>query len=177
MSPLYVASSWTLLASASGSGVTVAPPGPFDVRKYLHIEGFISGYNSAAIGRIRPGAVAADTGNNCASYMFEQLIAATTAVSIPGWPTAQTAITGARFFEMDIYNVAGVVKRMIGRSNNNSVSAATVPLQTVMSGIWVNTAAPIQFVDLTSYASLITTATANTFNAGTEFAVWGSDGV
>lgn len=174
---LFLRPQWDLLAQASGSGVTVAVAAAFPVRKYLHIEGFISGYSGSAIGRIRPGATSADTGNNCASSITEAAVNNATAVSIPGWPTGQIAITGARFFEMDIYNVSGIVKRMHGKSNNSSVAAATAPLIDLLGGIWVNTAAPIQFVDLTSYATLIATTTSQTFNSGTEFAVWGSDGI
>lgn len=173
---LWTPNGYTKIGEGSGSGTSITlAAGAFDVFKWLHIEGFISGYSGAAIGRIRPGTTTVDATGTCASSIVETVTNNATSINAAGWPVAVTGITGPRYFSMDIYNVSGVVKRMVGQSSSNSVAAATAPIGSILNGIWVNTAAPIQIFDLTSFAVLTGTATGQTFTAGTEFAVWGSN--
>jgi hypothetical protein len=172
---LFLNPKWKLLGSGSGSGTSITLPASFQVMKYHHIEGFISGYSGNAIGRIRPGTTTVDPAGNCASALIEGVTLNNTSINAAGWPLAVTGIAGPRQFSLDVYNVSGFVKRMSGLSNSNSTSATTAPVSSRLAGIWNNTAAPIQIYDLTSFSVLTGTATGLTFNAGTEFSVWGKD--
>lgn len=178
---LFISPKWRLLATVAPNTVTVATLGPtpiFDPMKFLHVEGFISGYAGNGLGRMRPGNTTVDTGNNCSSNL-QQLGTASvvTSVSVPGWPVASTANLAARHWTADIYNLSGSQKRMVGHSSNVSSTATTAPTQAIIGGIWVNTAGPIQIMDLVSYSAPngTTTNVGIGFTAGTEFEVWGKD--
>lgn len=163
----------------AGGSVTSWPASPLVIppAKYLHIEGFIAGYSGGgAIGRLRFGATTTvDTGNNYGTGIVEGATLNTTAVNIPGIPLGVTAITGPRFFTIEVFNVAGIVKRAVGRADASSVSAGTAPLNISVCGIWVNTTSQIGCVDIASYSNLTNTTTGQQFTANTEFAVWGKD--
>lgn len=166
---------WIFLGRSqlAANAVTI-PAVKFGVFKYLMVLYFIVGYSGAGIARLRVGGTAIDTANNYANSLLEGATLNTTAVSIPGWPSGVATTTGPRFVEAFIYNEAARVKRMFGRSSNISVAAATAPTMTQKSGIWVNTTAPIQIIDVTNYDTLIATAvSANTLLAGSNFSVWG----
>jgi hypothetical protein len=145
-----------------------------DVWKHIHVRGRIVGYSGAGIARMMIGGTSIDGTGTCASSIFETATNNVTSVSAAGWPLGVAAITGTRYFTLDIINEATIVKRMIGASNNNSVSAATAPIQARFVGIWVNTSAAIQRLRLSNFDVLTgTTLSANTLTAGTTFDVWG----
>ena len=145
-----------------------------DVWKHIHIRGRIVGYSANGIARMMVGGTSIDATGTCASSIVETTTNNATSVSAAGWPIAVAAITGTRFFVMDIINEAGIVKRMIGASNNNSVAAGTAPIQARFVGIWVNTSVAIQRLRLSNFDVLTgTTLSANTLTAGTTFDVWG----
>src|SRR4029079_9633674 len=102
-------------------------------------------------------------------------VAATTGVSAAGWGVGTAVILPRASCACDISKVSVVVRRMTLASNNVSTAAATAPTLTRIAGIWVNTSAPIQFLDLTSYAAMGGTSLQANLLTGTEFAVWGSD--
>lgn len=157
----------------AANAVTI-PAIKFGIYKYLWIQYFIAGYTGAGIARLRVGATAIDTGLNCASSLLEGATLNNTAISIPGWPSGVATTTGPRYVEAYIYNEATKVKRMMGRSNNISTAANTAPTMCQKCGIWVNTAAAIQIVDVTNYDSLIATAvSANSLTTGSNLSVWG----
>ena len=158
-------------ANAVSSADLVIP----DVWRHIHIRGFIAGYSGAAIARVLVGGTSIDSAGNYATEVEEAGAAAnTTSINASGWPLAVSAITGARFFTCDIYNVAGIVKRCIGASNSNSVSAGTVPVVAQFAGIWVNTSNAIQRLRIAAFDTLTgTTLSASTLTAGTEFYAWG----
>ena len=156
------------------SNAATIPAITFGVYRELRVVVFIVGYSGAGIARIRVGGAAIDTGNNYASSLLEGATLNATAVSIPGWPLGVATTTGPRWATATIYNELGRVKRVVGESNSISVAANTAPTMTQRAGIWVNTTAAIQTIDVANYDTLIATAVStNTLTSGSSFSVWG----
>lgn len=182
---LFLNPKWRLLGN-SGVMVTPAlvwPATPLDIvsTKWMRMEVFIAGYASGgAIGRICMGSASAtiDTGATCATSVLEGTTLTSTSVNATGVPLGGTNINGPRSAEADFYNVASVVKRIVGRADGSSVSAGTAPLNISVAGIWVNTAAVIKCLQLQSWSGVTGSGgspSGTNFSAGTEWSIWGKD--
>ena len=145
-----------------------------DSWRHIHVRIFIAGSSSAGVARLLVGGTSIDATGTYNTSLLEGATLNTTSVSAAGWPLAVATTTTARFATIDIYNVAGTVKRMVGHSSNISVTAAAITTQAALAGIWVNTAVAIQRMRLSNFDVLTgTTLSANTLTAATELYAWG----
>lgn len=168
---------WRFLGQGTASGAVrtsvVTWTGTF---KQLHIEYFIAGYSGNAIGRVIVGVSAgpSESGLLMCTSLIEGVTITTTSVSVPGWPTAVTAGAVSRYGHMWIDNQTAIVKRMSGHGQHSGTAPTTVPTQMRMEGLWNNTSALINSVEMAVYDTITaTTVSTTTFAAGTYFNVWG----
>jgi hypothetical protein len=162
------------LATAAINSGTLTLSG---LRRWLRVYVFISGYaGSGGVARLRFGAGAAvDAGANYAENGGENGAAFTARTALVGLNSGGSAIVGPRLTMFEIYNLTAQVKRVRVSANSGSVVAATAPTDYQASGIWVNTTAQIDRLDLNSYSLVTGTTAGGNLLANTEIFVEGRD--
>lgn len=163
----------TVLASPAVRTATITWLGSW---AQLWFEFFIAAYSNTAIGRVIVGTSAgpSETATLMCTTLIEGVTLNTTAVSVPGWPTAVTVNNVERHGQMWITNQTAKVKRMNGVGQHAGTAPTVAPLTMQWAGMWNNTSALINSASLVVYDTLTaTTVSARTFNAGTFLNVWG----
>lgn len=177
ISDLTNALGWQFLGQGTASAAvrtsTVTWTGAY---KQLMVEYFIAGYSGSTIGRVVVGPSSGITENNtltCTS-LIEGVTITTTSTSTAGFPTAVTTTAATRYGVMFIDNQQAVVKRMVGHGMYAGTAPSVVPTQIQMAGMFNDTTNLINKIEMACYDTITTTTvSANTFNAGTYFNVYG----
>ena len=172
-------SGWQYLGKSTWVSGNTMPPLSIPPRKHLQIRFLIGGYDSNGIGRIRFGTGGViDTGTNYATSLVQGATLNITSTSTAGMPVAVTGVRTGRYIWMDVYNDASYVKRTNGLGTTTSNSAATIPVQSQIAGLWANTTGTIDIIDSISCTTITGGCTASNYNNDygiTEFQVWGRD--
>lgn len=169
---------WAFLGTATGATTTVGPiiwPGQYQQFMFAYV---IAGYNGGTpVGRILCGAASISTvGATNGSVLNSNGTIDNTSVSVPGCPLAVTLSAIARSGWGFIHGASGSLKQITIIGHNGNPAVATPPTLFSAGSFFsdLSTNALLQRMQLTVYDTLTTTsASAQTFNSGTQLWVWG----
>ena len=171
-------SHWTFLGKGLLGSAAIRTPlvSWAGVYHQLLFEYYIAGYSGAAVARliVGPASGLSETGTTFCSSMIENVTLTTTAVSIPGWPTAVTVAAVSRWGHAYVQNIANQVKLMNGWGQYAGTAATVAPTQIKKSGMFSDSTNSIQQAELAVYAAITGTAiSSTTLNAGSYLIAWG----
>jgi len=160
-----------LPGSQASSGTIIAPVSC----SYIFGSAYVIA-PGAVVPRLLVGGTAIDNGTNYAGANNRPNVNPVAQVSLNGWGlvSAAMASTNETLITFAVRKAAtGKIARATWQSSNISIVASTAPFIEDGAGIWVNTTALVQQIELRGYSAVTGTVAAN-MSAGSELQVYGS---
>lgn len=172
------AKNWVFLGSATGNTVTIGPVVWSGTYRQFQVFYFIAGYSAGTnVPRLLMGSAAiSTTALTNGTRLAENFGGATNLASLPGAPLTEGATVDPAQGYVFVDGASGQFKRYEVTGQRGAASIATPPQTTDGAGNFsdLGTNLALQRMQLTVYTTTAaTTPSANTFAAGTYFAVYG----